>query len=259
MITVSTFTRTRFVPEVWDLVKNTPLAATGEEQPHRHHRALPGNPQRLHDMDAQGIDYQAINVNAWGYSADRALARDLIAAAERKDLAVVRAASRIASSAWRRSRCSIPTSRPSSSIRRSGSWACAAPRSAAASKAQELSDRKFDPFWAKAEELGVHAVHASAARAGHDAEPAAAGQGRAGQHDRQSARDDRVPLAPDFRRHARSFPGSEDLRARTPAATWRRTAAGRMRCAAAAAAATTARRSRRSRASTSGASSTSTR
>src|SRR5947208_10234270 len=65
-----------FVPEVWDLVKDTPLAATAKNNL-AGNIAL-GNPQRLIDMDAQGVDYQAINVNAWAYSADRALARDLI-------------------------------------------------------------------------------------------------------------------------------------------------------------------------------------
>src|SRR5262249_59386544 len=43
-----------------------------------------GNPQRLIDMEARGIDVQVINVNAWGYSADRALARDLIAVQNEK-------------------------------------------------------------------------------------------------------------------------------------------------------------------------------
>src|SRR5437867_5156061 len=66
-----------FVPEVWELVKNTPLAASA--QGNLAGNIALGNPQRLIDMDAQGIDYQAINVNAWGYSADRALARDLVA------------------------------------------------------------------------------------------------------------------------------------------------------------------------------------
>src|SRR5262249_7452009 len=62
-----------FVAEVWDLVKDTNLAAKAN---------LTGpvvlrNPQRLQAMDAQGIDYRAINVNAWGYSAERSLARDI--------------------------------------------------------------------------------------------------------------------------------------------------------------------------------------
>src|SRR5438105_4388094 len=65
-----------FVPEVWDLVKDTPLAA--QARGNLTGNIALGNPQRLIDMDAQGIDYQAINVNAWGYSAERALARDLV-------------------------------------------------------------------------------------------------------------------------------------------------------------------------------------
>src|SRR5262245_39608212 len=63
-------------PEGWNLVNNTPLAAAAQNNL-TGYIAL-GNPQRLVDMDAQGIDYQAINVNAWGYSAERALARDLV-------------------------------------------------------------------------------------------------------------------------------------------------------------------------------------
>src|SRR4029453_18882004 len=65
-----------FVPEVWNLVKDTPLAAAAQGNL-TGYIAL-GNTQRLMDMDAQGIDYQAINVNAWGYSAERTLARDLV-------------------------------------------------------------------------------------------------------------------------------------------------------------------------------------
>jgi aminocarboxymuconate-semialdehyde decarboxylase len=66
-----------FVPDVWEVVKNTPLADVAKANL-TGNIAL-GNPQRLIDMDAQGIDYQAININAWGYSADRMLARDLVA------------------------------------------------------------------------------------------------------------------------------------------------------------------------------------
>jgi hypothetical protein len=46
-----------FVPEVLDLVKNTPLAETAKATLTDVIRL--GNPQRLVDMDAQGIDYQA--------------------------------------------------------------------------------------------------------------------------------------------------------------------------------------------------------
>ena len=71
-----------FVPEVWDVVKNTPLAE--QAKGNLTGTIALGNPQRLIDMDAQGIDYQAINVNAWGYSADRMLARDVVAIQNQK-------------------------------------------------------------------------------------------------------------------------------------------------------------------------------
>src|SRR5258705_4500397 len=67
-----------FVPEVWDLVKDTPLAANARNNLTGAIALGPGTATRLQYMDKEGIDYQAINVNAWGYSADRALARDLI-------------------------------------------------------------------------------------------------------------------------------------------------------------------------------------
>ena len=56
---------------------------------------------------------------------------------------------------WRspRLRCSFRTWRPNSSSTPSKNWARAAPPSAGTSK--ELSLPKFDPFWAKAQELGV--------------------------------------------------------------------------------------------------------
>src|SRR4051812_15654360 len=67
-----------FVPEVWDLVKDTNLAAAAKNNLTGAIALGPGDAARLQYMDKEGIDYQAINVNAWGYNADRALARDLI-------------------------------------------------------------------------------------------------------------------------------------------------------------------------------------
>ena len=69
-------------------------------------------------MDAQGIDYQAINVNAWGYSADRTLARDLVALQNQKISEWCAEASRSIRGNGDAGACSIPTLRPSSSNRR---------------------------------------------------------------------------------------------------------------------------------------------
>jgi len=142
-----------FVPEVMDLVKDTPLAATAKANLGASHIAL-GNPQRLLDMDAQGVDYQAINVNAWGYSADRALARDLIAlqnekisqwCAKHPDRFVGMATIAL-------QHPDLAADQLEQAVKKLGLRGAAIGGSV---EGQELSDRKFDPFWAKAEELGV--------------------------------------------------------------------------------------------------------
>ena len=141
-----------FVPEVWDLVKNTPLAAQAKNNL-MGNIAL-GNPQRLIDMDAQGIDYQAINVNAWGYSADRALARDLIRLQNEKisqwcakypDRFVGMATVAL-------QHPDLAAEQLDEAIKKLGMRGAAIGGSV---EGQEISDRKFDPFWAKAEQLGV--------------------------------------------------------------------------------------------------------
>src|SRR3989441_5875015 len=141
-----------FVPEVWDLVKDTPLAAQAKNNL-TGNIAL-GNPQRLIDMDAQGIDYQAINVNAWGYSADRALARDLIKlqneklsqwCAQHPDRFVGMATVAL-------QHPDLAADQLDEAVSKLGLRGAAIGGSV---EGQELSDRKFDPFWAKAEKLGV--------------------------------------------------------------------------------------------------------
>ena len=127
-----------FVPEVWDVVQNTPLAQ--QAKGNLTGTIALGNPQRLIDMDAQGIDYQAININAWGYSAERALARDVVAIQNQKI------------SEWCAKHPDLATQQLEHAVRTLGLRGAAIGGSV---EGQELSDRKFDPFWAKAEELGV--------------------------------------------------------------------------------------------------------
>src|SRR5215831_8724818 len=66
-----------FFPEVLDLLKDNPLAQTARGT--LATRTLVLDDQRLRDMDAQGIDVQVINVNAWAYNAERGLAQELVA------------------------------------------------------------------------------------------------------------------------------------------------------------------------------------
>jgi aminocarboxymuconate-semialdehyde decarboxylase len=141
-----------FVPEVWDLVKDTPLAQTAKANL-TGNIAL-GNPQRLIDMDAQGIDYQAINVNAWGYSADRALARDVVALQnERISQWCAQHPDRfIGMATLALQHPDLAADQLDQAVRKLGLRGAAIGGSV---EGQELSDRRFDPFWAKAEELGV--------------------------------------------------------------------------------------------------------
>jgi aminocarboxymuconate-semialdehyde decarboxylase len=141
-----------FVPEVMDLVKDTPLAATAKAN--LTGNIVLGNPQRLWDMDAQGIDVQAINVNAWGYSAERSLARDLVQlqnekisqwCAKHPDRFVGMATVAL-------QHPDLAAEQLDQAVRKLGLRGAAIGGSV---EGQELSDRKFDPFWAKAEELGV--------------------------------------------------------------------------------------------------------
>src|SRR5262245_4892276 len=141
-----------FVPEVWDLVKNTPLAAAAKNNI-TGYIAL-GNPQRLIDMDAQGIDYQAINVNGWGYSADRALATDLVKLQNEKISAYcAQHPDRFVGMATLAlQHPDLAADQLDEAVKKLGLRGSAIGGSV---EGQELSDRKFDPFWAKAEELGT--------------------------------------------------------------------------------------------------------
>jgi aminocarboxymuconate-semialdehyde decarboxylase len=140
-----------FVPDVWDLVKDTPLA--GAAKGNLSGNMALGNPQRLIDMDAQGIDYQAINVNAWGYSADRALARDLVKLQNEKisDWCTKHPDRFVGMATVALQHPDLAADQLDEAVKKLGLRGAAIGGSV---DGQELSDRKFDPFWAKAEELG---------------------------------------------------------------------------------------------------------
>lgn len=143
-----------FVPEVWDLVRNTPLAAAAKNNLTGPIALGPGMAARLAYMDKEGIDYQAINVNAWGYSADRALARDLIQLQNEKIAeAVAKHPDRLVGMATvALQHPDLAAEQLEFAVRKLGMRGAAIGGSV---EGQEVSDRKFDPFWAKAEELGV--------------------------------------------------------------------------------------------------------
>ena len=143
-----------FVPEVWDLVKDTPLAAVAKINLTGAIALGPGTAARLQYMDKEGIDYQAINVNAWGYSADRALARDLIQLQNEKIAAAVAAHPDrfVGMATLSLQHPDLAAEQLDVAVKKLGLRGAAIGGSV---EGVELSDRKFDPFWAKAEELGV--------------------------------------------------------------------------------------------------------
>jgi aminocarboxymuconate-semialdehyde decarboxylase len=141
-----------FVPEVMEVVKDTPLAAAAKGSL-TGNIAL-GNPQRLIDMDAQGIDVQAINVNAWGYAADRALAADLVKVQNEKisQWCAAHPDRFVGMATLALQHPELAADQLDEAVRKLGLRGAAIGGSV---EGQELSDRKFDPFWAKAEQLGV--------------------------------------------------------------------------------------------------------
>jgi len=143
-----------FVPEVWDLVKNTPLAGQARNNLTGAIALGPGTPTRLQYMDKEGIDYQAINVNAWGYAADRALARDLVQLQNEKIAAAVAAQPDrfVGMATLALQHPDLAADQLDQAVNKLGLRGAAIGGSV---EGVELSDRKFDPFWAKAEQLGV--------------------------------------------------------------------------------------------------------
>jgi aminocarboxymuconate-semialdehyde decarboxylase len=141
-----------FVPEVWEVVKDTKLAATARNN--LTGAIALGNPARLQYMDAQGIDYQAINVNAWGYSAERELARDIVKVQNEKisQWCAAHPDRFVGMASLALQHPDLAADQLDEAVKKLGLRGAAIGGSV---EGEELSARKFDPFWAKAEELGV--------------------------------------------------------------------------------------------------------
>jgi aminocarboxymuconate-semialdehyde decarboxylase len=140
------------VPEVRDIIKGTRLAPAGGGD--QADSGLVLGPERLKALDAQGIDVQVLSVNTFWYAADRELARQIVTAENEKV------------SAW----CAahpdrfvglatvslqfpdLAAEQLEDGIKKLGLRGAAIGGSV---EGEELSDPKFDPFWAKAQELGV--------------------------------------------------------------------------------------------------------
>jgi aminocarboxymuconate-semialdehyde decarboxylase len=110
--------------------------------------------ERLRAMDAQGIDVEALSINPYWYTADRDLARQLIRIQNEK-LAVLCATQPdrfVAFTTVASQHPDLAVEQLEDGIKRLGLCGVSIGGSV---NGEELSDPKFHPFWAKAEELGV--------------------------------------------------------------------------------------------------------
>jgi aminocarboxymuconate-semialdehyde decarboxylase len=140
------------IPEVQDVIKDGPLAATFKNLLAGGNLVL--GPERLRYMDEQGIDVQAISINAFWYGADRELARQIVRIQNEKLAAWCAARSDrfvgLASVALQHP--DLAAEQLDEAVKTLGLRGAAIGGSV---EGEELSGRRFDPFWAKAQELGI--------------------------------------------------------------------------------------------------------
>jgi aminocarboxymuconate-semialdehyde decarboxylase len=137
------------IPEVAALVRGSNLAGGAQTT---------GNlvlaPPRLEYMDAQGIDVQVLSINAFWYAADRELARQICQVQNEKLAAWCTANPTrfVALASVALQHPDLAAEQLDQAVRKLGLRGAAIGGSV---EGEELSARRFDPFWAKAEELGV--------------------------------------------------------------------------------------------------------
>jgi aminocarboxymuconate-semialdehyde decarboxylase len=114
---------------------------------------VPLGPERLAKMDEMGIDVQAVSINAFWYSADRDLASRLIDFQNEKLAAMVKATNPGRFVAFASVALQFPdlaAKQMEEGIKR---WGLRGAAIGGSVPGEELSSPKFDPFWAKAEEM----------------------------------------------------------------------------------------------------------
>ena len=141
------------VPEVTDLIKGTPLERRAVNPLGNYDASVMGA-TRLQKMDEEGIDIQALSINSFWYSADRDLASRLVNLQNEK-LAAMCATHPDRFVAFASVALQYPelaAQQLEEGVKRWGLRG-AAIGGTVEGQDQELSSPKFDPFWAKAEEL----------------------------------------------------------------------------------------------------------
>jgi aminocarboxymuconate-semialdehyde decarboxylase len=145
------------VPEAWDLVKDR---IGREGRPGDATQASPDNPSNMHndvekhlaDLDEMGIDVQALSINPFWYWADEDLARKIIQLQNEKIAEFCSAhPNRFAGlGSVALQHPSLAAEQMEDGVKKLGMRGFAIGGSV---NGDDLSDPKFHPFWAKAEEL----------------------------------------------------------------------------------------------------------
>ena len=140
------------VPEALALM-NLKLLAPGSNLPPLLHMATQAA-ERLRAMDEQGIDVEALSINPYWYKADRDLAKQIISVQNQK-LAEACAANPdrfVAFASVALQHPDLAAEQLDEGVKKYGLRGAAIGGSV---NGEEISDPKFHPFWAKAEQLGV--------------------------------------------------------------------------------------------------------
>jgi aminocarboxymuconate-semialdehyde decarboxylase len=140
------------MPDVWDVVKDTDLATAAGGPPSG--RNVLG-PQRLQTMDQQGVDLQVLSVNAyWWYAADLELSRRIVKTQDEGLAAWCRIyPDRFAAlSSVALQHPDLAAEQLEYAVKRLGMRGASVGGHV---NGETLSSPRFDPFWAKAQELGV--------------------------------------------------------------------------------------------------------
>jgi len=140
------------VPEVADVVKDTSLASIGGN------RARGNNvmgPERLKSLDERGIDVQVLSINGfWFYAADRELASKIVKVHDEKlsEWCKAHPDRYVALSSVALQFPDLAAEQLEHAVKVLGARGAAIGGHV---DGEDLSGPKYDPFWAKAQELGV--------------------------------------------------------------------------------------------------------
>jgi len=138
------------IPEAAEMVKGTPLAASATTAPN-----LALDAARLRTMDTQGVDVQALSINGfWWYAAERDLAQRIVLA-QNEGLAkwvAVHPDRFVAMTSVALQFPDLAAAQLEDGVKRLGLRGVTIGGHV---RGEDLSQAKYDPFWAKAAELGA--------------------------------------------------------------------------------------------------------